>query len=148
MQSEPVTIAPPGLGVFLKVPPGAVPPDADKPVCVTVQACLSGSTFKFPAGCTPLSAVYHISAEPPFDKEVELTFEHFAELETENDVNQVTLFRAESIPTVTEGGKEFIFTSIEGGQFEVGGSHCTLSTKTFCKMCVGTKQACEIRELT
>jgi hypothetical protein len=70
--------------------------------------------------------VYHISANSPFDKEVELTFEHFAELETENDVNQMTLFRAESVPTVTEDGKEFIFTPIEGGQFEVGGSHCTL----------------------
>ena len=147
VQSEPVTIAPPGLGVSLKVPPGAVPPDADKPVNVTVQACLSGSTFKYPEGCTPLSAVYHISADSRFEEEVELTFEHFAELETEMDTSTMTFFRAESIPTVSEGGQEFIFTPMEGGKFAVGGSHCTLSTKTFSLMSAGTRQSSEIREL-
>jgi hypothetical protein len=70
--------------------------------------------------------VYHISADSRFEEEVELTFEHFAELETEMDTSAMTFFRAESIPTVTEGGQEFIFTPMEGGKFAVGGSHCTL----------------------
>ena len=144
--SKPVTIAPPGLGLSLKVPPGAVRPDADKPVNVIVQACLSGSTFKYPEGCTPLSAVYHISASSFFEKEVELTFEHFAELETEKEASEMTFFRAEAIPTVTDGGEEFIFSKIDGGKFAVGGSHCTLSTQTFCLISAGTKGPSEIRK--
>ena len=143
MQSKPVTIAPPGLGVSLKIPPGAV---SGKPVNVTVQACLSGSTFKYPEGCTPLSAVYHISANSFFKKEVELTFEHFAQLETEKETSEMTFFRAESVPVMKDGREEFCFTPIEGGKFEAGGNMCTLSTEVFSLVSAGTKKTSEIRK--
>ena len=143
MQSESVTIAPSGLGVSLKIPPGAV---SGKPINVTVQACLSGSTFKYPEGCTPLSAVYHISTNLFFKKEVELTFEHFAELETEKETSEMTFFRAKSVPVMKNGREEFIFTPIESGKFEVGGKMCTLSTQAFCFVCAGTKKNSEIRK--
>ena len=146
MQSKPVTIAPPELGVSLKIPPGAVRPDAGKPVNVTFQACLSGSNFKYPEGCTPLSAVYHISANTSFKKNVEMTLEHFAELETEKEASEMTFFRAESVPTVTDGREEFIFTQLKGGKFAVGGNHCTLSTQTFCLISAGTKGPSDIRK--
>ena len=146
MQSKPVTIAPPGLGVSLKIPPGAVRPDAGQPVNVTVQACLSGSTFKYPEGCTPLSAVYHISASSFFKKEVELTFEHFAELETEKETSEMTFFRAEAVPVMKDGREEFVFTPIEGGRFEVGGNMCTLSTQSFSLVSAGTKETSKIRK--
>ena len=143
MQSEPFIIDPRGLGVSLKIPPGAVPPDADKPINVTVQACLSASTFKYPEGVTPLSAVYHISADSHFEKEVELEFEHFANLTTEKEAEMMTIFRAES--AVKDDGK-FVFTPIEGGKFTVGGSHCTLSTQHFCFICTGAKETADISE--
>ena len=146
VQSETVTITPPGLGVSLKIPPGAVRSDTDKPVNITVQACLSGSTFKYPEGCTPLSAVYHISADSSLEKEIDLTLEHFAQLETEMDTSEMTFFRAESIPTVTDGEEEFIFTKMEGGKFAVNGNHCTISTQTFSLIFAGTKGANKIRK--
>ena len=147
MQSKPVTIAPPGLGVSLKIPPGAVQPDVGKPVNVTFQACLSDSSFKYPEGCTPLSLVYHISADSVFQQKVELTFEHFAELETGKEASEMTLFRAESVPTVTDSGREeFVFTHLEGGKFAVGGSHCTLLTQKFSLISAGTKGPSDIRK--
>ena len=146
MQSEPVTISPPGLGVSLKIPADAVPPDANKPVSVTIQACLSGPNFKYPEGCSPLSAVYYISADLPFEKKVELTFEHFAELETEKQLSEMTFFKANSVPTVTNGRKEYIFSPTEGGRFGVGGSHCTLLTQGFSLVSAGTKENSDIRK--
>ena len=122
MQSEPVTIAPPGLGVSLKIPPDTVQPDADKPVHVAIQACVFGSTFTYPEGCTPLSAVYHVSADSCFEKDVELTFEHFAKLETEKQARAMTIFRAKAVPTMKDGKAEFIFCPFEGGKFAVGGT--------------------------
>ena len=141
VQTKPFIIDPRGLGVLLKIPPGAVPPDADKPAHVTVQACLSASTFKYPEGFTPLSAVYHISADYHFEKEVELEFEHFANLTTEKEAEMMTIFRAES--TANDDGK-FIFTPIEGGKFTVGGSHCTLSTQNNCFISTGAKETADI----
>ena len=147
MQSEPVTISPPGLGVTLKIPRGAVRPDADKPVNVAVQACLSGSTFIYPEGCTLLSAVYHISADSHFEKEVDMTFDHFAELETEKQASAMTIFQAESLPTVKDGKAQFIFSPIDGGKFAVGETQCTFSTQEFSLVSAGSKESAEIRKI-
>ena len=146
VQSEPFTIAPPGLGVSLKIPPGAIRPNADKPVTVTLQACLSGLTFKYPEGCTPLSAVYHISADAPFEKEVALTLEHYGDLETEQQASEMSFFKAKSVPIVTDGREVFVFSPVEGGRFAVGGSHCTLSTQSFSFVGVGAKRSSAIRK--
>ena len=123
VQSEPVTLSPPGLGVTLKIPPNAVQ-SSDEPVNVSLRTCLSNTVFQYPEGCTPLSAVYHISSDSAFDKDIELTIEHFADLETDKKANEMTFFRAES----EEKGK-YSFTPMEGGVFKVGGHRCTISTR-------------------
>ena len=142
--SEPVTISPPGLGVSLQVPPGAVQHDGNEPVNVAVQACLSGSAFKYPEGCTPYSAVYHISADSSFKKKVELTLEHFAELKTEEQASEMTFFRAKSAEKSDQ--KEFQFVPVEGGDFVVNGRHCKLSTQEFGLLSAGTKTTTNIRK--
>ena len=116
MQSEPVTLSPPGLGVTLKIPPNAMN--------ISLRACLSSTVFQYPEGCTPLSAVYHISSNSAFDNDVKLTIEHFADLKTEKQAKEMTFFRAES----EEKGK-YRFTPMEGGVFKVGGHRCTISTR-------------------
>ena len=90
--------------------------------------------------------MYHISTDSPFEKKVELTLEHFAELETEKQASEMTFFKAKSVPTVTDGREEFIFSPIEGGRFAVGDSHCTLSTEGFSLVSAGTKGISEIRK--
>ena len=124
VQSEPVTLSAPGLGVTLKIPPNAVQ-SSDEPVNISLRACLPSTVFQYPKGCTPLSAVYHISSNSVLNKQnIELTIEHFANLETDRQANEMTFFWAES----KEMGK-YSFTPMEGGVFEAGGHKCTISTR-------------------
>ena len=138
MLSEPVTISPPGLGVTLKIPPNAVQ-SSDEPANVSLRTCLSSTVFQYPEGCTPLSAVYHISSDSSFDKDVELTIEHFTDLTTKNQAKEMTFFRAES-----EGEGKYIFTPITGGQFKVGGHRCTITTRKFSYVGAGSISSSEI----
>ena len=141
IQSKPVTISPPGLGVALKIPPNAVQ-SSDEPVNVSLRACLHSTVFQYPEGCTPLSAIYHISSNSAFDKHIELTIEHFADLETGKQANEMTFFRAES----GEKGK-YRFTPMKGGVFKVGGHRCTISTRLVPSfVCAGSIPSSEIRK--
>ena len=141
VQSDPVTISPPGHGVSLKIPPNAIQ-SSDKPVNVSLQTCLSSSVFQYPEGCTPLSAVYHISSDMAFDKDVELTFEHFAELETDKQVNEMTFLGAEA-----QGEGKYIFVPMGSGEFKVGGHKCTISTRQFSFISAGSISSSEIRKM-
>ena len=141
VQSDPVTISPPGHGVSLKIPPNAIQ-SSDKPVNVSLQTCLSSSVFQYPEGCTPLSAVYHISSDMAFDKDVELTFEHFAELETDKQANEMTFLRAEA-----QGEGKYIFVPMGSGEFKVGGHKCTISTRQFSFVSAGSISSSEIRKI-
>ena len=141
MQSEPVTLSPPGLGVTLKIPPNAVQ-SSDEPVNVSLRTCLPSTVFQYPKGCTPLSAVYHISSDSALDKEVELSIEHFAHLKTNTQANVMTFFRAES-----KGERKYMFTPMAGGQFKVGGHRCTISTRQFCYVSAGSTSSSEIRKM-
>ena len=141
MQSESVTLSPPGLGVTLKIPPNAVQ-SSDEPVNVSLRACLPSTVFQYPECCTPFSAVYHISSNSAFDKDIELTIEHFADLETDKQANEMTFFRTEP----EEKGK-YSFTPKEGGVFKVGGHRCTISTQLVPSfVCAGSIPSSEIRK--
>ena len=142
IQSEPVTISPPGHGITVKIPPNALQ-DTDKPANLSLQTCLFSSVFQYPEGCTPLSAVYHISSDTAFDKDIELTFEHFADLKTDKQANKMTFFRAES-----EGKGKYIFTPMKGGEFQVGNHSCTIFTRQFSLTSAGSEASSEIGEMT
>ena len=141
LQSKPVTLSPPGLGVTFKIPPNAVQ-SSDEPVNVSLRTCLSTSVFQYPKGCTPLSAVYHISSDSAFKRDLELTFEHFADLETDRQARKMTFFRTEC-----DGKGKYTFTPIVGGEFKVNGHHCTISTRHFGFVCAGSMPYSEIRKL-
>ena len=128
MQSKAVTISPPGLGISMNIPPDAVPPE--KCVNITLRPCFTGS-FQYPEGYEPLSAVYHISANLPFQKNIEIVLEHFGELETEEQASKMTFFSAKSSPVRDDGGL-FQFNEIEGGIFVVGEHHGTYSSEHIC----------------
>ena len=146
VQSEPVTISPPGLGISMTIPQDAVPPEEQ--VNVTIRQCLAGS-FQYPEGFEPLSAIYHIpvSDDSSFQKDVEVEFEHFGQLETEEQASKMTFFDAKSSPVVVGGRNVFKFSPVKGGRFAVGGSHCTYSSKHFGFLCAGTEKSSETREL-
>ena len=144
MQSEPVTLSPPGLGISMTIPQDAVPPEEQ--VNVTVRPCLAGS-FQYPEGYEPLSAIYHISADSSFQKDVDVEFEHFGQLEMEEQASKMTFFNAESSPVMVDGRNVFKFSPVKGGRFAVGGSHCTYSSKHFGFLCAGTEKSSETRKL-
>ena len=139
-EQKPVTISPPGHGVSLKIPQDAV--QSDKPVNVAFKTCLSGS-FKYPEGYAPLSSVYHISTDTPFENDVEVSIEHFANIETEEQAKDMTFFIAQPL----DRNEEIQFVAMEGGNFEVGKEKCTLSTQNFGFLSAGTKQTSEIRKM-
>ena len=136
-EQKPVTISPPGHGVSLKIPQDAVQPD--KPVNVTFNTCLSGP-FKYPEGYSPLSSVHHISTDVPFENDVEVSIEHFANIETKEQAEDMTLFIAQP----SNGTEEIQFVPMEGGKFEVGKESCTLSTQQVGFLSAGTKLSSEI----
>ena len=136
VESDPIIISPPGHGVTLKIPPNAAVQSSDKPVNVSLQTCLSSSVFE---GFTRFSAIYHISSDTPFDKDMELTFEHFADLKTNQQANMMRFFRAES-----KGERRYIFTPMEGGEIKVGSHSCTISTRQFSFVCAGSEPSSQI----
>ena len=142
IKSEPVTVSPLGHGITVKIPPNAVQ-DTDKPADISLQTCLFSSVFQYPEGYTPLSAVYHISSDTAFDKDIELTLEHFADLKTDKQANKMTFFRAES-----EGKGKYIFTPMKGGKFQVGSHSCTILTRQFSFTSAGSEASSEISEIT
>ena len=115
---------------------------SDKPANVSLQTCFPSSVFQYPEGCTPLSAVYHISSDMTFDKDVELTFEHFAELETDKQASEMTFLRAEA-----QGKEKYIFVPMEGGEFKVCNHKCTISTRQFSFVSAGSTSDSEIRKM-
>ena len=143
---QPVTISPPGVGATLSIPAGALQSAPDTPANVTLRTCLPTSSFTYPEGCTPLSAVYHLSADSDFEKKVDLTFEHHAKVENEEEAKEVVLFQAKSSPMVADGEVTFEFTAVEDGDFAVGEGHCTVSTQQFGFMCVGVRKNANIRK--
>ena len=138
-EQKPVTISPPGHGVSLKIPQDAVRPD--QPVKVDFKTCLSGP-FKYPEGYSPLSSVHHISTDTLFENDVEVSIEHFANIETKEQAEDMTFFIAKP----SEGNDEIHFIPMEGGKFEVGEGRCTLSTQTFGFLSAGIKKASAIRK--
>ena len=137
---KPVTISPPGHGVSLKIPQDAV--QLDKPVNVAFKTCMSGR-FKYPEGYDPLSPVYHITTDTPFKSNVELSIEHFANIETEEQAKQMTFFVARPL----EKDEEIQFSPIEGGKFVAGKESCTLSTQSFSFFSAGIKQIFQMRKM-
>ena len=134
---KPVTISPPGHGVSLKIPQDAV--RHDKPMNVAFKTCLSGP-FKYPEGYAPLSSVHHISTDTPFENDVEVSIEHFANIETEEQAEDMTLFIAQP----SNGIEEIQFVPMKGGKFEVGKESCTLSTQQVGFLSAGAKVSSEI----
>ena len=138
-EQKPVTISPPSHGVSLKIPQDAV----RKPANIAFKTCLSGS-FKYPEGYRRLSSVFHFSSDTPFEKDVELSMEHFANIETEEQAKDMTVFSGRR-----SDGNDINFTPVEGGNFEVGKESftCSLSTQDFDFLSAGAKQTSEIRKI-
>ena len=143
VSSKQVTISPPDLGVTLDIPSDAVPPGEH--VTVTIRPCLSGP-FQYPDGYEPLSAVYYISTNISLMKKGQLTLEHFGDLQTKEQADNMTFFNAKS-PVVVDGKKVYQFGLVKGGKSAMGKNYGTISLEHFCFKAAGTRRSSATREL-
>ena len=107
--------------------------------------------FKFPDEYEPLSAVYLIThsaekLELKPEQKVELTLEHYARLETDQQANQMTFLSA-SPPERDSGQQVIAFRPVRGGKFPVHERHGVLPVKHFCYITIGgTKYSHESKQ--
>ena len=125
-------------GISLSIPPDAVPPGIVQRI--SVRPCVSGP-FKFPDEYEPLSAVYLIThnaekLELKPEQKVELTLEHYARLETDQQANQMTFLSAS--PPERDSGQQVIeFRPVRGGTFPVHERNGVLPVNHFCYNAIG-----------
>ena len=140
LSSKQVTISPPNLGVTLSIPSDAVP--RGEHVTVTIRPCLSGP-FQYPEGYEPLSAVYHISTNTSLKKKGQLTLEHFGDLQTKKEADNMTFFSVKS-PVMVDGKKVYQFGVVKGGKFRVGENYGAISLEHFCFVVEGIHSRNEV----
>ena len=136
VSSKQVTISPPDLGITLDIPSGAVPPG--EYITVTIRPCLFGS-FQYPEGYEPLSAVYHISTNTHLKKKGKLTLEHYGDVQTKQQADNMTFFSAKSSPVRVDGKEVYQFGMVKGGEFQTGDKCGTISLQHFCFVAEGIR---------
>ena len=110
-------VCPSGCGITIKTPQGL---EGQK---VYFGTC-SPKNSTFPEGFVPFTVTYQLSSTAPL-KKVNLSIEHNAVIETEEDAEHMTFCIAQP---PSDEDEEIKFTPLPGGEFEVGGVLCNLST--------------------
>jgi len=111
IRSEGQILAKEDVGVTVNVPSGAV--IAGKRVDLTVRPCLHGR-FILPEGYEPASPVYLIRASMDFLQDVQVSIEHFADLQNKRDCDNMTFLFASTTPV---NGSEYYFEEIPPERF-------------------------------
>ena len=75
----------PGYGFFIEIPEGAVPPGVT--ISVGVKVILAGQ-FKFPENRQLISAIYWVSSNMEFKKEVSVNIQHCAVVHSDDQCSQ------------------------------------------------------------
>ena len=133
---ETVILAPRGLGIVVKVPPEALQQNGI-PSTFAFTAC-SPESFDFPDGYKSLSPIYYIAANKPLEKKVELKIEHSADIETDEQAQEM-IFCVAKPPE--DGSQKVHFIPIPAGEFEADAEHGILATKYLGFINAGTKTA-------
>ena len=102
------------LGVTVNVPSGAVA--AGKAVDLTVRPCLNGQ-FILPEGYKPASPVYLITASTDFLQDVQVSIEHFADLQSKRDCDNMAFLFANTTPVDGPNGPEYRFEECPADKF-------------------------------
>ena len=85
------------IGLKLSIPEGAVQDEAKDAVEFDVQPCFKGP-FKVPPGCQLTSPIYMIRKQCKFKKDVKMEIEHFANLESSEDSEEMVFVTANPSP--------------------------------------------------
>lgn len=137
--SEGQTVAKEDLGVTVNVPSGAVA--KGEKVDLTVRPCLNGR-FILPEGYTSASPVYLITTSIDFLKDVKVSIEHFADLQSKRDCDNMAFLFASTTPTDGSNGPEYRFQEIstEKFSFKEGQTVGTVAQRHFAFIMVAKRQ--------
>ena len=118
-----------GAGIKLQIPKDAIPPG--ETCAITVHASVCGPSVQ--SNIHLVTPVFHIKCVPErqFNKEIELTIEHFTNLETQGDVDDLVYM-------VIKKGEDFHPSGSVTAQ--VGSSYGTVHVTHFCKTAYGTSK--------
>jgi len=94
------------VGVTINVPSGAVA--AGEEVELAVRPCLNGQ-FILPEGYKQASPVYLIRASTDFLQDVQVSIEHFADLQSKRDCDNMTFLFASTTTMDGLNGPEYRF---------------------------------------
>ena len=134
------------IGIEITVPPGAVPKGAE--IVLRVRPCLSGP-FVIPKDYDLTSPVYMISQSSEFSDEIQLSMAHFANLQSEEDCEEMTFLtaRPSSVPGEQYPKYQLKVLQISGpGVFHIGTNMGTISLKHFCPFTTGRRHRKRIGE--
>ncbi len=125
------------IGVYIDVPPGAVP--KGKSLELKVRPCLSGPFFP-PKGYQLASPVYLITPAFDFLKKVRLSIAHYAAVDSSSDCEYMTFVSSSSSPKYAPYAK-YEFKALSGGLFQKKNHHGVIFLKHFCHTAVAQKEA-------
>ena len=96
-RNQPTVLDRRDIGLKLSIPEGAVQDEAKGAVELDVQPCFKGP-FKVPPGCQLTSPVYMIRKQSKFKKDVKMEIEHFANVEGDEDSEEMIFVAANPSP--------------------------------------------------
>ena len=85
--------------------------------------------------------MYLIQPACDFNKDVELSLSHFANIKSDEDLESMTFISAQSKSIRGRSGPKYRLRVFQNGVFRVGQNTGTISLKHFCFLGVGRKRA-------
>ena len=135
------------VGISLSIPKDALP-STDPPLDIQIQPCFSGS-FKMPDKIQQVSPAYIVSSsrKVAFQKEVLVKIWHHANLETEEDCEDMVFLSASTSPQYRGDTPVYTFREIRGakGSFRPGEEQPEghIALKHFCILSLGKRTHAE-----
>ena len=130
------------VGISLTIPENSLP-SIDPSLQLEVQPCFSGS-FELPQDVELVSPAYIVksSRDIPFEKEVLVKIWHYANLESEEDCEDMVFLSASTTPEYREDTPVYVFREIEGGLFRPGEEEPVgqIHLKHFCSLALGKRK--------
>ena len=137
------------MGISMLVPEGSIS-SVDKHIYLRIRPCFSGP-FQLPPEYEPASPTYLIthSKKINFLKDVTVRIQHYVQLETKDDCEDMAFFSASSNPEYTEGNKPvYTFKKICGANtiFRKGEQVGEIALRHFCLMKKGKRKSSSERD--
>ena len=113
--SKKATVGADAMGISISVPEGTL--REEDSTDLLIHPCFSGP-FELPAGYEPASPAYLVqpSRAATIHKDVTVRMHHYADLQTEEDCEEMVFVSASSTPLDTQSGPVYRFKEVSGAK--------------------------------